>query len=242
MLETAQTTLEALSPERRPPPRTRAKRWRVRESLREMIVDGRIPPGTRLVQQELASQLGTAVSVVRELLFELANMGLVEMEENHGFIVGSLDMQRLTDTYLIRSIHEGLAARLCCEKASRQDFRRLRAMAGKIVALHESGGEHQRREAATLDRQLHAELIRIADSDPLSRAWRTHWIPMISVKKGVPNQQYERSYQEHLALIEAIEQDRPDEAERLARTHILDGLERLKARIEAGEAEMQWLA
>jgi DNA-binding GntR family transcriptional regulator len=242
MVETTEGVVEVVLPGHSRPVRPRAKRWRVRETLREMIVDGRFPPGSRLVQQELAGQLGTAVSVIRELLLELANMGLVEMEENHGFVVGSLDMQGLTDTYLIRSMHEGLAARLCCEKASRQDFRRLRAMAAKIVALHESGGEEQRREAATLDRQLHADLIHIADSDPLSRAWRTHWIPMISVGKGVPNQRYEQSYEEHLALIEAIEQDRPDEAERLARKHILDGLEYLKERIEAGEAEMQWLA
>jgi DNA-binding GntR family transcriptional regulator len=222
------------------PVKPRAKRLQVRESLREMILDGRIPPGTHLVQQELASQLGTSVSVTRELLLELANVGLVEMEENHGFVVTCLDLERLTDTYLLRSMHEALAARLCCEKASRLDFRRLREMADKIVALHESGEDAQRQAAAALDRQFHAELIRIADSEPLSRAWRTHWIP-ISVSKVPADQRHERSYQEHMELIEAIEQDRPDDAERFARTHILDGLEYLKQRLETGEANLQWL-
>jgi DNA-binding GntR family transcriptional regulator len=241
MLEATQGIAEVGLPVRRASTKPRAKRWQVRETLREMVLDGRFPPGSRLVQQELAAQLGTAVSVIRELLFELANTGLVEMQENHGFVVGRLDMQRLADTYLLRSMHEGLAARLCCEKASRQDFRQLREMAAKIVSLHEHGGEQQRRDAATLDRQLHAELVRIADNEPLDRAWRTHWIP-ISVSKVSADQRYERSYEEHLAIIDAIEQDQPDEAERLVRKHILEGLQYLKERIEAGEADMQWLA
>lgn len=221
--------------------RPRARRWRVREALRDMILEGRIPPGMHLVQQELAGELGTSVSVVRELLLELANVGLVEMHENHGFAVARLDLQRLTDTYLLRSMHEALAARLCCEKASRLDFRRLRETAAKIAALHESGHDEQRREAAALDRHFHAELIRIADSEPLSRAWRTHWIP-ISVSKVSADHRHERSYREHLQLIEAIEQDRPDDAERVARHHVLDGLAYLKKRLEAGEANLHWLA
>lgn len=242
MLELTQETAEVVLPERGATSRPRAKRWRVRETLREMLLHGRFPAGSRLVQQDLANQLETSVSVVRELLLELANMGLVEMEENHGFVVGKLDMQTLTDTYLIRSMHEGLAARLCCEKASRQDFRQLREMAARIVALHEAGGDQQRREAATLDREFHAEFVRIADSEPLKRAWRTHWIPMISVRRVPAAERYERSYIEHLAIIDAIEQNRPDEAERLVREHIQDGLQYLKERLEAGEADMQWLA
>lgn len=242
MLELTQEVTEVVVPERAAANRPRAKRWRVRETLREMILHGRFPPGSRLVQQDLANQLETSVSVIRELLLELANMGLVDMEQNHGFLVGRLDMQTLTDTYLIRSMHEGLAARLCCEKASRQDFRQLREMAARIVTLHEAAGEEHRREAATLDREFHAALVRIADSEPLKRAWRTHWIPMISVRKVPAAERYERSYSEHLAIIDAIEQDHPDEAERLAREHILDGLQYLKDRLEAGEADMQWLA
>lgn len=220
--------------------RPRTRRWQTRELLREMILDGRLPAGSRLIQQELASQLKTSIGMVRELLLELAGMGLVEMEENQGFFVSTLDLRKLRDTYLVRAMHEGLAARLCCERASRKDFQEFREMAEKIRVLHESGSEEDHREAAALDRAFHAALVRIADNEPLARAWRSHWIPM-AMSKGPASPRRQRSYHEHMAIIEAIEQDRPDEAERLVRRHVDEGLRYVRERIEAGEADLSWL-
>ena len=62
----------------------RARRQHVRVGLQKMIFDGHWPAGARLIQQEVAAQFGTSVGVVREVLLELANAGLVEVEENHG--------------------------------------------------------------------------------------------------------------------------------------------------------------
>src|SRR3954464_4211648 len=94
-------------------------RHRVREDVRRLILSGELKPGTRLTQQNLAKRFGVAQSVVRESLLELQFSGLVESVDNLGIFVSDLDINRLLQAYEVREMLEGLAARRCCESASR---------------------------------------------------------------------------------------------------------------------------
>src|SRR3954447_9663692 len=100
-------------------------RGRVRDELRKLILIGEFPPGSRLTQQQLAKRFGVAQSVVRESLLELQSTGLVEAVDNLGVFVAGLDNAKLIEAYHVREMLEGLAARLCCEHASRADVRQL---------------------------------------------------------------------------------------------------------------------
>src|SRR3954464_6195958 len=97
-------------------------RGRVREDVRRMILNGELKPGTRLTQQHLAKRFGVAQSVVRESLLELQFSGLVHMVDNLGIFVGDMDTATLLQAYEVREMLEGLAARGCCERASRADL------------------------------------------------------------------------------------------------------------------------
>src|SRR2546430_8519248 len=96
-------------------------RGRVREDVRKMILNGQLKPGTRLTQQHLAKKFGVAQSVVRESLLELQSSGLVRSVDNLGIFVSDLDTHSLIHAYYVREVLEGLAARLCCERASRTE-------------------------------------------------------------------------------------------------------------------------
>src|SRR5881394_506931 len=98
-------------------------RGRVREDVRRLILTGELKPGTRLTQQHLAKRFGVAQSVVRESLLELQATGLVRSVDNLGIFVSDLDENRLLSAYEVREVLEGLAARCCCERASRADVR-----------------------------------------------------------------------------------------------------------------------
>src|SRR5215472_7115983 len=93
-------------------------RGRVREDVRRLILSGELKPGTRLTQQHLAKRFGVAQSVVRESLLELQASGLVRSVDNLGIFVSDLDTHSLIHAYYVREMLEGLAARLCCERAS----------------------------------------------------------------------------------------------------------------------------
>src|SRR5436309_15092357 len=89
------------------------------EELRERICQGKLPPGSKLLQRHLADEFGVAVSVVREALFELKSCGLVNVVPNLGAVVANMNSQTICDALQVREMLEGLAARLCCERASR---------------------------------------------------------------------------------------------------------------------------
>lgn len=83
----------------------------VGEHLRNSIYDGTLPPGTRLVEQELAQQYSVSRLPVREALRILHNEGLVEHLPTRGVVVRTLDRRQVSELYDLREALEVLAAR-----------------------------------------------------------------------------------------------------------------------------------
>lgn len=78
--------------------------------LREAVQDGRIVPGQRLVQDDLAKQFGTSRSPVREAIVRLAEEGLVTIEPHRGAFVRELTVPEMDQIYEVRLILEPYAA------------------------------------------------------------------------------------------------------------------------------------
>src|SRR4051794_17442878 len=97
----------------------------VRADVRKPILSREPRPGTRLTQQQLARRFGVAQSVIRESLLELQFSGLVQSVDNLGIFVSDLDTDMLLQAYEVREMLEGVAARRCCETASRSDIKQL---------------------------------------------------------------------------------------------------------------------
>lgn len=77
--------------------------------LRECILDGRLPPGTKLSQAGLAEQLGVSRTPLREVLRMLQEEGFVEFEPNQRMRVKGLDPAELDSDYASRILLETLA-------------------------------------------------------------------------------------------------------------------------------------
>jgi len=205
-----------------------------------MIFAGQCPPGARLVQNELARQLQTSVTVVREVLLELAGTGLVDAEPNVGFCVAPLDVKRLNEAYELRAVLDGFAARLCCQRAGREDLRDLRK-------LLEDDRAH-RREARTYEeirrwllpeRNLHARILVLARSPSVSRAARSFGVPVVTTREPWEGR-FEDDYREHLTIVEALQRCRPDDAEQAARDHVHQVLRYVTGLIEADRGDLRW--
>lgn len=95
-------------------PVTGTLRDRVVLALRQSIVSGRIPPGTRLSEPSLARELRVSRGPVREAIRELATEGLVRIESRIGTFVTHPEAREIEETFAIKSVLEGLAARLAC--------------------------------------------------------------------------------------------------------------------------------
>jgi len=220
-------------------PAASSSKDRVREGLQNMIFSGRCPPGSQLIQKKLGKELGASVTLVREALLELTNVGLVSVEKHGGFFVAKLDRESLTKAYQVRAVLDGLAVRLCCERVSRKDLRELREMAEQIHAAWRRKDREEMERGLSLHRKMHARLVEIADSEPLTRARQSFWVPIIEGKDAAVDRT-EEAHAEHMAIIEAIESNRPDDAESLMRQHIHNAQRYVEQRTDSGEAELKW--
>ncbi len=210
-------------------------RGRVRDELRKLILVGEFTPGSRLTQQQLARRFGVAQSVVRESLLELQSTGLVESVDNLGVFVAGLDHAKLIEAYQVREMLEGLAARLCCERASRADIRKLHEL---VEQIHQIGVKGEIEKRGLLDRQFHHCTVVISQNGTLTRLVEAYHVFGMSLHVHRP---HDLIRAEHLAIVNAIEENRPDEAERAARNHVSDVRSAIEQQVAAGKFVPRWV-
>lgn len=220
---------------RRAVPTGRLSRHRVLNKIRERILSGKYPPGSRLRQMQLAAEFGVAQGVIRESLLELKACGLVRAVDNLGVFVCELDARKLIDAYEIREVLEGLAARLCCQRAGREDLQQLVEVAQEIYRLSKKA---KKDEMSALDRELHHRMITISRNEMLEQLTESYRV-LGKVLRVDRNAREVRD--DHLAIIKAIEDNRPDEAERLMRQHIRAARAIIEQRIADGTFVPQWV-
>jgi DNA-binding GntR family transcriptional regulator len=155
--------------------------------------------------------------------------------DNLGVFVSQFDARKLLQAYEVREVLEGLAARLCCEHASRSDLRELADLAQQIERL---GREGRVEEMGRLDRQFHARTVQISQNLILLKLTESYRVLGMLVRADRPIDDVLR---EHLAILDAIERNDPDEAERLAREHVVAARQAIEAQIAVGGFEPKWV-
>lgn len=188
------------------------------DELRAMIVDGRLQPGARVGQAELADALGISRGSVREALRRLAGDGMVEFEVNRGFFVADVGLERVLERLEARLLLEPGVARLAAERHTNADLDALRRT---VVA------ERTARTAAAAhdaSRAFHTALVACARNDALIRIFDALWIAdvgrrLLASRRSQPDWQ-EADVAEHEELLEAVEAGDGDRAEALMRAHV----------------------
>lgn len=95
----------------------------VTRELREMILSGKLRPGTQLLQVELAEQLGISRTPLREAFRVLENDGLLRSSDRNRTVeVVTIDSAELKEMYEVREVIDGLAARLLAIKGMSEEL------------------------------------------------------------------------------------------------------------------------
>jgi len=207
--------------------KARVARHNIRDEIQRRILSGESKPGERLSQQSLARELGVAQGTVRESLLELQWLGLVESVEHLGMFVDNLDASRICEAYEVREVMEGLAARLACGHAGRADIAELRSMADNIYRL----AQEKANETASLDRSFHLRITELSRNSTLIRLSQTYRVLGMTVRAF---RDPSIIYAEHLRIIEAIEHNFTDEAERQARNHVIGARQMIESQVRQG--------
>lgn len=124
----------------------------VYDVLREAIINGELPAGSRLRIRDVAAQVGTSVMPVREAIRRLEEGGFAQREPHKGAIVKGLTLEELVHVYAVRKILEREAARLGSERITPQDCDRMEAEYELIKSslAEERAEDHLRHDEALL--------------------------------------------------------------------------------------------
>ena len=108
-------------------------REQVLDKLRNAIIEGWYPPGTRLIERELCEALGVSRTSVREVLRQLETEQLIKVEQRRGPIVAFISVDEAEAIYETRAIFETAVVRAFIERAPQTEFDQL------VVAAREFG-------------------------------------------------------------------------------------------------------
>jgi DNA-binding GntR family transcriptional regulator len=191
---------------------------RIADQLRERILAGKLSPGTRIIQDELADELRTSRLPVREALHILQSQGLVTLRANQGAWVTRMDMRECELNYKIR---ERLDPLLLAESAPRLSDDDIAEIAGLQDRIEQTDDVE---EFLVLDRRLHWATYRHHQADELAsivaRLWDTtqHYRRAFTRLAGTKRRWVISA--EHRLLIDALRDRDLSSAEDILRLHI----------------------
>jgi DNA-binding GntR family transcriptional regulator len=209
-------------------------RHKVRDGIEQLILEGRIRPGEKLVQLQLARMFDVSLGMIREALFELQGSGLIQSFDNRGIFVRQLDVAAVREFYTVRELFEGLAARECCGHLKPKHAAELRRMANEIFELASSG---KQREKMLLDREFHARIVQLSENQLLIGMSQQYRVLSKIVGASTDPKQTRAG---HLAIINAIENGDRIRAERLARQHVCRVQKVIEQKLAAGGEDLVW--
>ena len=141
----------------------------VGEKIRGQILDGKLRPGERLVEDKLSAELGVSRVPVREALRELSAEGLVRLERHRGASVTEITPQMVADLVEVRALLEGLNARLAAQRHDPEIVRLLGEVLKRGNAAADSGSPEQ---LARLNAEFHERLAEASRNSVLSDVMR----------------------------------------------------------------------
>ena len=194
-------------------------REKVYEYLREGILNGKIKPGDRLVESDLADRIGTSRTPVREALHTLEREGLVESLHRIGYVVRPISELEVSELCEIRLSLEALALRWALSKdpeglahAMRENLSlcEQRVAAGDLKAFGE------------MDAQFHDLISRTADSSRLMEMTNSirRYMLRYRIQSIYTQDNVGRAIAGHKTVLKAIEDGDKKAAQRALSAHI----------------------
>ena len=195
----------------------------VAAGIRRSIVAGRLRPGERVVEAQLARQLGISRNPIREALRQLQQQGILEYRPNVGAIVAHVSPQDAGLAAEMRIFLETQAVRLLMRRADAGGLARLERI---VQAMGDLTGESSAEEMEALDAEFHRCLIEAGGSPMLRRVWETVdpyvWMLLHTWEKRergfVPD--HRMLYEDHRRLLDTLRAGDAGAAEFELRHHI----------------------
>jgi len=190
----------------------------VYEELKMQILTGKVAPGTRMMEVELAEKLGVSRTPIREAIKKLEKEGLVSVELRRGTYVSQVSKEDIIHILEVRQKMDGLAAYYAAQRATKE----------QIEAIKEAEAEYMNAvrsdtaEAIKIDEKYHAAVVEATNNKTLMQmiselqelVLRFRYIYYDHFKNA------DKMIAEHSDIVKAIENGDAEKAQKLAEEHV----------------------
>ncbi len=202
-------------------------RW-VERRLRQMIIQGDLAPGARLVETKIGDLLGVSKTPVRDALTSLAKTGLVEAQPFRGSQVVEITPRLVDEVLEMRAMLERDAVERALSRLAQEDLDQLDALAHRIEEAAQAREFHR---VVEYDARFHRRLIEVGEHRLLMEFW-SYLEPRIQLIQSYgrmrsPHPPPGSDLQSHQAYVAALRTGKVSAALDAVNRHIENGRRRI---------------
>lgn len=193
---------------------------RVANSLRELLIQGALEPGTKLNERELCEQLGVSRTPLREAIRLLVSEGLVVLDPGRGAFTPVLSTIDISNTFELLGALEGLAGELAAQRISTEELTELAALQHEMQATFE---RHDLPGYYRLNARTHDLLSKAARNPVLRENWKqvNGRMHALRFRSNQDQEKWKKALDEHAQILTAMQKRDGAAARRLLEQHLL---------------------
>lgn len=201
-----------------------------RDKIRQAIADGYLKPNQRLVESQIARELGMSRTPVREALKQLEVVGFVTTLTTGGVIVANYSPGQIRSMYEIREALETMGMRLACQRATEEQIEKAREYHNRSFEAIRNRDIDQFIE---LNNGFHGELLNCCGNEQLSSLVEILRNPFFDkrVAELLTDREWQDVINQHGRILEAVSRRKAHLAEQAVRQHVKTVLRVLMARL-----------
>lgn len=193
----------------------------IADALREDIIRGKIMPGERIVEEEIAEKFHVSRGPVREALRHIEEEGLIIYESHKGCTVREISYEEMQEKYLVRSTLEILAVRLIAGNLSEEYEEKMKDC---LKEMDDAAKEKDVYRILCLDEEFHSCIVKAAKCDTLYKVWamlresniRAHYT--LEAESIIP---FDVIRKNHEVLLKGLKELSVEETSRLIEEHYM---------------------
>lgn len=184
--------------------------------IKKLILDNRLKPGEKIIQEKMAQKLGISRIPLVQALALLENEGLIECISRKGFFVRQISTQEFYEILDIRAVLEALAV----ERLAQSQCKQMRTRLSNFLKDFETYcSQKNKQKYFELDKKFHYYLVESSNSNFLIELNERLNILLLTYTKGF-QMPIEYSMEHHKKIINAIIDNKPKEAFEAMKEHL----------------------
>ncbi|MGE3149990.1 MAG: GntR family transcriptional regulator [Pseudorhodoplanes sp.] len=203
--------------------------------LRDLIVEGHLAEGSRIVEKQLCERLQISRTPLREAFKVLAVEGLIEIQPNRGAIVRRIETREAKEMLAVIAALEATAGQLACENATDEEIANIRAMHDRMLELF---AKRERLPYFGLNQSIHLEIVRVGRNEVLRRLHGQLHARMKRIRfrgNDIPDN-WAAAVADHEKIMHALEARDGARLSALLKQHLDDSWDRLEASLAISQA------